>query len=278
VARTPTASSSSGADIAADPALDHAIRTLRHDPSRTALLMDFDGTLADIVPRPDDARPRAEAVTVLAALVPAYAVVGVVSGRPVDFLRAHLPVPGLAVVGQYGLERWSGDHVETDPRVEPFLLALADAADRAESELPGVLVERKGRIAVTLHWRTDPDRGEDSRAWADRVAAESGLSLYPTRMAVELRPPVGVDKGSAVAALATGVRSAMFAGDDHGDLAAFDALGALARRGELDTAVRVAVRSPEEPAELLGRADVAVAGPAGFVGLLGALARDTGPA
>ena len=39
------------------------------------------------------------------------------------------------------------------------------------------------------------------RAWADRVAAATGLTLYPTRMAVELRPPVGVDKGDAVAAL-----------------------------------------------------------------------------
>ena len=48
---------------------------------------------------------------------------------------------------------------------------------------------------------TDQDRGDAGRAWADRVAAASGLALYPTRMAVELRPPVGVDKGDAVAAL-----------------------------------------------------------------------------
>ena len=69
VARTPTASSSSGADIAADSALADAVRTLRADPASTALVMDFDGTLADIVPRPDDARPRAEVVPLLHALV-----------------------------------------------------------------------------------------------------------------------------------------------------------------------------------------------------------------
>jgi trehalose 6-phosphate phosphatase len=237
--------------------------------------MDFDGTLADIVERPEDARARADVAAVLGALVPEYGAVGVVSGRPVEFLRAQLPVPGLALVGQYGLERLVGDRVEADPLVEPFLPAVTEAADRAEAELPGVLVERKGRIAVTLHWRTDAASGVAAQAWADRVAAGSGLVLYPTRMAVELRPPVGVDKGSAVADLAQGARVAMFAGDDHGDLAAFDRLGEMARDGALDTAVRVAVRSPEEPAELLARTDVAVAGPAGFVDLLRAVVSGT---
>jgi trehalose 6-phosphate phosphatase len=271
VARTPTASSSSGADIAADSALDDAIRTLGDDPASTALVMDFDGTLADIVPRPDDARPRAEVVPLLGALVDRYGVVGIVSGRPVEFLRTHLPVPGLALVGQYGLERSVAGRVEADPRVEPFLAAVAEVAARADAELPGVLVERKGRIAVTLHWRTDQDRAAEGRDWADRMAADLGLTLYPTRMAVELRPPVGVDKGDAVASLAADARVAMFAGDDHGDLAAFDALDRMRRAGALAAVVRVAVRSPEEPAELVARTDVAVAGPEGFVGLLATL-------
>jgi trehalose 6-phosphate phosphatase len=252
------------------------VRSLRADPARTALVMDFDGTVADIVARPDAARPRAEVVPLLKLLARRYATVGIVSGRPVEFLRAHLRVPGLALVGQYGLERAVGDRVEEDPRVEPYLAAVAEAAGRADAELPGVLVERKGRIAVTLHWRTDQDLGDTGRAWADRIAAELGLALYPTRMAVELRPPIGVDKGDAVAALVGPARAAMFAGDDHGDLAAFDALADRARRGELDTAVRVAVRSPEEPAELVARTDVGVEGPAGFVSLLVALAEPAG--
>jgi trehalose 6-phosphate phosphatase len=251
---------------------------LCREPAHTALLMDFDGTLADIVLHPDDARPRADVLPLLPALVAGFGTVGVVSGRPVEFLRTHLPVPGMALVGQYGLERWEGDHVVEDPRVEPFLPGVAEAADRADRDLAGVFVERKGRIAVTLHWRNDQAQGVAVRAWADRVAAASGLSLYPTRMAIELRPPVGVDKGSAVAALAGDARVAMFAGDDHGDLAAFDALAQLTRDGVLDAAVRVAVRSPEEPAELVARTDVGVAGPAGFATFLGEVRAGAGPA
>ena len=136
-----------------------------------------------------------------------------------------------------------------------------------------MLVERKGRIAVTLHWRTDQDRADEGRAWADRVAAETGLALYPTRMAVELRPPVGVDKGDAVAALVGPAR----VGDVRGrrprrPRRVRRARPTAARRASSTRAVRVAVRSPEEPAELVARTDVGVAGPAGFVSLLAALA------
>jgi trehalose 6-phosphate phosphatase len=271
VGRTPTASSSSGAEIAADPARADAVRALLAEPARTALVMDFDGTLAEIVPHPDDAVARPEVAPLLHALVARFGLVGIVSGRPVDFLRARVPVPGLELVGQYGLERSVDGRIEADPRAEPFVAAVAAAADRADAELPGVFVERKGRLAVTLHWRTGQDLAEAGRAWADRVAAEHGLTVYPTRMAVELRPPVGIDKGDALRSLVRDARTAMFAGDDHGDLAAFDALAQLRRDGALDAAVRVAVRSPEEPAELLARADVAVDGPAGVVGLLRAL-------
>ena len=45
-------------------------------------------------------------------------------------------------------------------------------------------------------------------------------------MAVELRPPVAIDKGDAVRALVEGFDVGAFAGDDTGDLPAFAALAA----------------------------------------------------
>jgi trehalose 6-phosphate phosphatase len=91
-------------------------------------------------------------------------------------------------------------------------------------------------------------------------------------MAVELRPPVPVDKGRGVERLVAGHRHALFAGDDHGDLSGFDALDRLVADGSLADAVRIAVRSAEEPAELVARADVHVDGPNALVALLSELA------
>ena len=82
-------------------------------------------------------------------------------------------------------------------------------------------------------------------------SAAAGLELHPARMAAELRPPIPMDKGTVVEELCDGLDVAAFAGDDAGDLAAFDALDRLEATGRLVGAVRIAVASPEGPPELI---------------------------
>jgi trehalose 6-phosphate phosphatase len=249
-------------------ALDPFVRA----PARAAVFCDFDGSLSPIVRDPGAARVLPAAREALARLVPVLGRVAVVSGRPATFLRDALGLDGVEYAGIYGLERVVGNDVVVDERVAPFVDAVAHAADEAEAALPGLRVERKGRVAVTLHWREQPDRGDDARAWATDAAARLGLEApLRGRMAVELRPPVPVDKGTTVVALAEGMDLAAFAGDDAGDVPAFAALRAMAERGELAHAVTIGVTSDESPPEVHA-ADALVDGPAGLAALLDALA------
>lgn len=246
---------------------------LARDPSCAAIVVDFDGTLAPIVDHPDRAMALPEAVDALRGLVGRYRLVGVVSGRPIEFLRDRLPIAGLALVGQYGLERLVGDEIVCNPDAERFADAVAAAEAEAEERWPRLVIERKGRLAVALHWRTVPDAAP-VRADVQALAARHGLDLLPGRMVVELRPPVAIDKGTGLEALLRGSRVAVagFAGDDRGDLAAFDALDRLVDDGTLETAVRIAVRSEEAPPELITRADLVVDGPRGLAeGVLASL-------
>ncbi len=245
------------------------------DPGRSGVIADFDGSLASIVDDPADARPLQSAVVLLSELERRFALVAIVSGRPVKFLREVLPVPGVGLVGQYGLEWQQGGGVVLDPRALPFVGVVAAAAIEAERELEGlegVLVERKGDVAVALHWRRRPEREPQAVACGERIAIQHGLHVARGRCVIELRPPVPCDKGTAIEAIAGDLRCLMVAGDDTGDLAAFDAVDRLTARGSLAHAVRVAVRSPESPEELLDRSDVVVDGPEGLVELLGHLA------
>jgi trehalose 6-phosphate phosphatase len=256
-------------DAAVAPLLDG-------DPARLAVLVDFDGSLSPIVDDPADAVALPEAVDALRALVPLVGMVAVVSGRPVDFLMERLGVDGLRYVGQYGLE-WIDDDgaIRHEPGAEPFVDAIAAVADEAEARFPGLLVERKGRLAVGLHWRTSEDRGREVAGWAAAAAARLGLGVHESRMARELRPPLAVDKGTAVRALlekAGTVDRASFAGDDRGDLAAFEELVRLRAEGRLRDAVRIAVRSSEAPPELLAASDIVVDGPGALATLLSDLA------
>jgi trehalose 6-phosphate phosphatase len=178
----------------------------------------------------------------------------------------------VALVGQYGLERLENGRVVVDPSVAPYRDAIASAAAELERELAGLLIERKGGLAVTVHWRTQPERKDDAIAAAARIAGRHGLAVSPGRAAIELRAPVPIDKGSAVSALLTRSRIACFAGDDRADVEAFVALARLVDAGRLETGIRIAVRSAESPRELIERADLVVEGPPGLVALLDDLA------
>ncbi len=251
-----------------------ALHLLAEHAARAAVFVDFDGSLAPIVDDPDASRPLPAARDALAALVGRVGLVAVVSGRPVAFLHDQIGLDGVTYVGQYGLQRWVGGQVVTDPRVEPYLAPVEEIAGAATRELPGVLVERKAGVALALHWRRRPEMADQAAAWAARAAARTGLELHSAKMAAELRPPVPVDKGTVVEELSEGRVAAAYAGDDVGDLAAFDALERLRGDGRLRHILRIAVRSAEAPPELLARSDVEVDGPTGLAKLLADLAAE----
>ena len=247
-------------------------------PERTAVLTDFDGTLSPIVARPELARPLHGTGRVLARLARRYAVVAVVSGRPVSFLMEHLAVPGPAgtpastglprFVGLYGLEWADGDG---DITVEPSALAwrpvLAEVLVRLDRAAPsGVLVEPKG-LAVTVHWRTAPAFEPWAVAAVAEEAARAGLESHPGRRSVELRPPLAIDKGSVTRLLVDGCAGALYLGDDLGDLPAFAALDAAAEETGL-AAVKLAVADKESAPEVLAAADLVLDGPESVLDVL----------
>jgi trehalose 6-phosphate phosphatase len=252
--------------------VDAIIAALTARPAQTALLADFDGSLSTIVTRAEDARPIPGVVEVLERLAARLGRVGIVSGRPVRYLVDHIPARGITYTGLYGMEHVVDGRRTVDPRVEPYLPDVARALAEITTRVPAELVEPKSGISVTLHWRPDPARADEIVAAAADIAPRYGLAQLRTRMAVELRPPVPIDKGEAVRAQIEGFATAAFAGDDTGDLPAFAALTAAVDEGTLGRAVRIGVRSAEAPPELVAATDVMVDGAAGLLALLSRLA------
>jgi trehalose 6-phosphate phosphatase len=228
-------------------------------PERAGILLDFDGTLAPIVSRPEDAGPAAGAHDVLMALVDRYAVVAVVSGRPAGDLLEMLDVKGVRYEGLYGLAAGVAP-------VGPLLGHVESVA----KAVPGAWVEPKG-ITVAVHDRQaeDPARSREVLAGALRqLADETGYDLLEGKMVFELAPAGESRKGGAVERIVrdADLAAAMYAGDDLPDLEAFAALDRLEENG-LET-VKVAVGGIETPEALRADADVVVEGPAELLELL----------
>lgn len=236
-------------------------------PGRAALLTDFDGTLAPIVDRPDEARPLPGVAALLERLADQGVLVAVISGRPVQYLLDHLGAPaGVALTGLYGLEQAVDGRVAALPEAEGWRDAVDAVASEAERDAPdGILVERKG-LAVGIHWRTAPHLARWGEEFVAAQAAARGLQAHDGKLSAELRPPVRADKGTVVESLVSGRDAVCFCGDDRGDLPAFAALERLRAGGT--TTLAVAAASPEMPAELGAAADLVVDGPDGVVELL----------
>jgi trehalose 6-phosphate phosphatase len=239
------------------------------DAAHTGVFTDFDGTLSEIVDDPAAATALPGAVAALDALAGRVGRVGVLSGRPVEFLRSQMP-PTVVMAGLYGLELVVDGHRRDHPVGGVWREVVDDVAARSAATGPeGMRVEAKG-LSLTLHYRGRPDIEPRVRAWAEQQAVRSGLELRPARMSFELHPPIEVDKGTTLVDLSDGLSAVCFLGDDIGDLPAFDGLDRLAATGV--ATLRVAVRSAEGSPELLDRADLVVDGPAGALALIATIA------
>jgi trehalose 6-phosphate phosphatase len=229
------------------------LERLASTPGDAALFLDFDGVLAPIVARPDDAAVLPEARAELERLAGRYALVSVVSGRSGDDVRRRVGVNGVICVGSHGLD------VEPEAqRWRPQIRAFATEAAWPDTELKD--------LSVSFHFRTAADEAAAVRA-LEEVAARAraeGLKARFGRKVLEVLPPLDVNKGTAVRRLLAdaGIRRALVAGDDTTDLDAFHAVDGL------ELAVRVAVAADESPPELRAGADVVVATPHDFAMLL----------
>jgi trehalose 6-phosphate phosphatase len=256
--------------------VDATVAALAEHPTRTALLVDFDGSLAPFVAHAEDARPLPGVVDVIERLVAGLGRVAIVSGRPLSYLTRHVPIRGLAYAGLYGMERSIDGEYSVDPRVRPYLVAVAAGTSELEALLPADLVEPKAGISVTLHWRPAPELADEIVALAHDVGTRHGLASLRTRYAIELRPPIDIDKSDPTRAFVDGFDVAAFAGDDYGDLPAFAELVRLRDDGRLRRAIRVGVTSDEAPPELGDAVDLVVEGPPGLLALLVRLADEIG--
>ena len=224
-------------------------------PAESALFLDFDGVLAPIVDRPEDAYPPPETRAELERLAERYALVAVVSGRDGTDVRTRVAVDGLVYVGSHGLD--------LDRRADRWRRTIATFA--ADAPWPRDETELKG-LSVAFHFRHREDERRAVLELEELAATARDEGLVPRfgRKVLEVLPPVGSNKGTAVRHLldGAGLERAFVAGDDTTDIDAFVAVE------ELEHRVRVAVLAPESPRLLTEYAELVVESTDEFLGVL----------
>lgn len=251
--------------------LDEVYAVVANDPRHCALFTDFDGTLSNIIDDPALVEPLEGAGELLAELATKLGAVAVVSGRPVGFLERFF-APPIELSGLYGLENRTGDRLLIDSAALEWLPVMSRTADEAREQFGLELVEDK-RYSLTVHYRRAAEDAERIQAWAADIAARSGLDARAAKMSVELHPPVQRSKGDAVGDLLVGMETAVYIGDDVGDLPAFVRLRDAVTAGELESSATVLVATHETVPEMHELATDVVDTPEAALAILRTLAK-----
>jgi trehalose 6-phosphate phosphatase len=232
------------------------------DPTAFALYLDFDGTLVEIAPKPDQVR-------VDPALAPALeklrtrlgGALAIVTGRPIRVIDDFLVPARFDVAGLHGVER-RVDGVVSGGSAEdhPALRAQVPALHAAVTDLEHVLIEDKG-ASVAVHWRLATPSDAAAAEEAVKAAAVALGSAYRLQLgkAVGEIVPASATKGHAIRALAENPpyadRRAIFLGDDLTDEKAFAVInetgGVSVRIGGAETIASRRLIDPEDVRRLL---------------------------
>ncbi|KQT71350.1 HAD family hydrolase [Methylobacterium sp. Leaf465] len=232
------------------------------DPTAFALYLDFDGTLVEIAPKPDQVR-------VDPALAPALerlrarlgGALAIVTGRPIGVIDDFLVPARFDVAGLHGVER-RVDGIVSGGSAEdhPDLRAQVPTLHAAVTALEHVLIEDKG-ASVAVHWRLATPSDAAAAEEAVKAAATALGSAYRLQLgkAVGEIVPASATKGHAIRALAENPpyagRRAIFLGDDLTDEKAFAVInetgGVSVRIGGAETIASRRLIDPEDVRRLL---------------------------
>ena len=234
------------------------------------IALDFDGTIAPIVPHPEEAELLPEARSVLNALAQREDTdIALISGRSLTDLVERIGIADVYYAGNHGLEIRGPDLADTVSgarELQPRVQEIWHVLQAAVGDVAGIYLENK-QLSLSVHYRRVDDERVQQRIEADvrRVFDEhrDGLRLTSGKRVLEVRPDIDWHKGKALLFIIADIERArgarmlpMFVGDDKTDEDAFAALpeseaGVLVGAPDTKTAAGSYVRTPEEVVQLL---------------------------
>lgn len=212
--------------------LDEIVARLRG--RKLAVFLDFDGTLAPIVDRPEQAAMDGAMRRVIERLA-RRCPVAVVSGRDLNDVRERVGLREIYFAGSHGFDIAGPQGTQQSHRKGLAALPALDAAEKSLREMlkgiDGALIDRK-HFSIAVHYRLvrESDVAAVEQAVDAALSGHPGLRKGHGKKVFELQPDIDWNKGAAVRWLLQSLALdrpgvlPVYVGDDVTDEDAFRAL------------------------------------------------------
>ena len=229
------------------------------------LITDVDGTISQTAPTPQEAEVSPLCHHYLSILCNRLALVAAISGRPVVEVRNMIKIDRVVYIGNHGLERWAEGHSEFSKDVQGYSRVVKAAIKELAPllSMEGINIEDKG-ITASIHYRLCPEPQLAERhilTAVENSPQARGLRIVKERMAIDLLPPVKINKGTATLDLIReyNLQGGIYLGDDLTDIDAFRAIHAASRDLNFH-GFAIGIISQEMPEKLMAEADFTLNG------------------
>lgn len=204
-------------------------------PGKVFVYFDFDGTLAPIVSNPNDVQVSPEVTKNLVRIASSpYALVSVISGRELKFMRRHFTDENILLVGSHGSEMSYKDILTSRNEMLPTASRIHQKVMELRDNIltnGGAIIESK-RFGVALHYRQCLLSGKKQiRKIAKEIVKylpDTKVTILRGKQVAEINPKAGWTKGRAIEDIRkrfpTNKLLEIYIGDDISDESAFDAL------------------------------------------------------
>jgi len=238
--------------------LDLFRKAIRRSPF--GLITDVDGTISLTAPTPQEAKISPLCRQYLSALCKQLALVAAISGRPAIGVRDMMKIDGMVYIGNHGLEQWVGGQSEFPREAKNYFEVVKGAVEELTPllSIEGISIQDKG-VTATIYYRLcrEPQSAEkDILSALENSPHAWRLEIMQEKMAIDLLPPLGVNKGTATLDLIHryNLQGGIYLGDDLTDIYAFRAIHAASRDSDFQ-GFAIGITSQEMPPELETEAD-----------------------
>jgi len=228
------------------------LNKFRND-SNTAIITDIDGTISEIAPTPMEAMVKPEIKDKIEKIADKFKFTGVMTGRNINNAMEMVGSKKIIYIGNHGLEQYKNGKISIEPQVKqyiPFMKKLRREIQKKLKDYECILFQDK-ELSFTVHYRlckTSDEARQKALEIIHSIKGSKNLKITEGRKAIEIRPPVGQDKGTVLQKFISDnhIKKIVYLGDDVTDADAFNKLKELKGAGKVNS-VGIVVVSEEVP-------------------------------